>query len=126
MIVLGLVLALLAVGLLLAVVFGGANDRADYVVGGLELEMSTMAVFLIGAVTLLIFVVGLSLVRSGSRRAAQRRKDQKELGRLTAKLDKHERRDRDADSTRTEATSSGSTSPESTSSEHPDHPEHRG
>lgn len=125
MIVLGLVLALLAVGLLLAVVFGGANDRADYVVGGLELEMSTMAVFLIGAVTLLIFVVGLSLVRSGTRRAAQRRKDQKELGRLTAKLDKHERRDRDADSTRTEATSSGSTSPESTSSEHPDHPEHR-
>lgn len=118
MIVLGLVLALLAVGLLLAVVFGGANDRADFVVGGLELEMSTMAVFLLGGVTLLIFVVGLSLIRSGTRRAAQRRKDQKELGRLTAKLDKHdkhERRDQDADSTRAE----------STASEQPEDPDHR-
>lgn len=115
MIVLGLVLALLAVGLLLAVVFGGANDRADFVVGGLELEMSTMAVFLLGAVTLLIFVVGLSLIRTGSRRAAQRRKDQKELGRLTAKLDKHERRDQDTESTRAAPTTT----------EQPEHPEHR-
>lgn len=97
MIVLGLVLALIALAMLLAVIFGGANDRADYVVGGLELEMSTMAVFLLGAVTLLLFVVGLSLIRSGTRRAAQRRKDQKELDRLTAKLDKQERREDGAD-----------------------------
>jgi uncharacterized membrane protein len=93
MIVLGLVLVILALGLLLAMLLGGANDRADYVLGGLELEVSTMAVFLLGALTLLVFVVGLSLIRSGTRQAAKRRKDRKELDRLNAKLDERERRD---------------------------------
>jgi ABC-type Fe3+ transport system permease subunit len=90
MIVLGLLLILIALGVLLALLFGGADDRADYVVGGLELEVSTMTVFLLGGATVLVFVVGLSMVRSGSRRAAKRRKDQKELDRLSAKLEKKE------------------------------------
>lgn len=118
MIVLGLILALLAVGLLLAVIFGGADDRADYVIGGLELEMSTLAVFLLGAATLLIFVVALSLIRSGTRRAAQRRKDQKELDRLTAKLDKHERREQDT-------SPEEPTTPDRSEQSKPESPEHR-
>lgn len=115
MIVLGLVLAILAAALLVAIILGGADDRADYVVGGLELEVSTMAVFLLGALTLLVFVVGLSLIRSGTRRAAQRRKDHKELERLNAKLGEREGRRSGTD-----------TKPEHTDTEEPGRPEHRG
>ncbi len=90
MFVLGLILILLAAGLLLGAMVWGADDRATFAVGSLDMSMSTTVVFLLGALTLLLLVVGLSLLRSGARRSAQRRKDSKKLSKLSAKLDERE------------------------------------
>jgi len=43
-----------------------------------------------GAAAMLLLIVGFSLVRSGADRANQRRKDSKELSRLSKKLGKQE------------------------------------
>lgn len=77
MLVLGLVLVVIAGVALLAVLLGGANDPANFDIGVLNIDTTTMGVFLIGAATVLIFVMGLELIRSGLRRAAQRRKTNK-------------------------------------------------
>jgi hypothetical protein len=90
MLVLGIVLVLLAAGALLAALFGGRDDAADLDLGVLSVETTTMGVFLIGAATLLVFVIGLELIRSGTRRANRRRKERKELGRRSEKHDAHD------------------------------------
>jgi uncharacterized membrane protein YozB (DUF420 family) len=72
--VLGLVLILLAVAALVAAVGGGADDSAAYHVGSLHWDPSTMTVFLVGAATTVVLVIGLELLRSGIRRAHRRRK----------------------------------------------------
>jgi len=86
MLVLGLILILLAVAVVAVVALGGGNDPTALEIGFIEASMSTFAVFLLGAATLLLLVFGASLVRSGTRRAGQRRKDSKELSRLNKKL----------------------------------------
>jgi hypothetical protein len=75
MLALGLVLVVLAALVLVAAIAGGADDSAHYYVGSLQVDLSTMAVFLLGAATLLVFVIGLELTRSGLRRANRRRKE---------------------------------------------------
>jgi hypothetical protein len=90
MFVLGLILILLAVALLLGAVVGGADDRAAFDMGSLNVSASTTVVFLLGAVALLMLAMGLALIRSAARRAAARRKESKELSRLSAKLDERE------------------------------------
>jgi membrane protein implicated in regulation of membrane protease activity len=90
MFVLGLILILLAAGLLLGAMVWGADDRATFDVGSLNTSMSTMVVFLLGALTLLLLILGLSLLRSAGRRAANRRKEHKELSRREKKLEKRE------------------------------------
>jgi hypothetical protein len=95
MLALGLILILLAAGFLLAALAGGADDQAAFAAGSFDMELSTMAVFLLGAGTLLVFVIGLELVRSGLRRGHRRRKESKQLDRLSARLE-----DRDGDSRR--------------------------
>lgn len=82
MLVLGIILIVVGAGVLLAVIAGGANDPAAYHAGALNLNLSVMTVFLLGAATLLVVIVGLELVRAGLRGARQRRKERKELTRL--------------------------------------------
>jgi uncharacterized membrane protein len=90
MFVLGLILILLAAALFLGAVAGGADDRANFDMGSLHLSVSTSVIFLLGALALLLVMMGLALLRSAARRAAVRRKESKELSRLSAKLDERE------------------------------------
>lgn len=80
MFVLGLVLVILSAGALVAVLASGADDTA--VLYGGSLEMPTLVVFLLGAGALLLFVVGLELIRSGIKRAGQVRRDSRRLRKL--------------------------------------------
>ncbi|MBA2464787.1 MAG: hypothetical protein H0V42_07420 [Nocardioidaceae bacterium] len=87
MLVFGLILIVLAVAVFVAVVLAGSDDPAlRFDVGFLDASISTLAVFVIGAVTMLLLVLGLIFMRAGTRRANQRRKDSKELSRLNKKL----------------------------------------
>ncbi|HET6625040.1 MAG TPA: hypothetical protein VFG63_01505 [Nocardioidaceae bacterium] len=83
MLVLGLILILLSAVALIAAVAGGSNDPANFDLGIFDVQTNTMGVFLIGAGTVLLFVMGLELTRSGLRRANRRRKEQKEYTRLS-------------------------------------------
>ena len=80
MLVLGLILILLSVGALVGVLASGADDQA--VLFGGNLEVPTLAIFLAGAVALLVFVTGLQLVRAGARRASNNRKTKQRLRKL--------------------------------------------
>jgi hypothetical protein len=90
MLVLGIILVILAAGALLAALFGGRDDAADLDLGVISVETTTMGVFLIGAATLLIFVIGLELIRSGTRRANRHRKERKQLSRRSERQDVHD------------------------------------
>lgn len=87
MLALGLILIVLASLVLIAAIAGGANDQAQFYVGSLQANMSTMTVFLLGAATLLIFVFGLEFARSGARRANRRRKETKDLNKRAARAE---------------------------------------
>ncbi len=80
MLVLGLILILLSAGALVAVLGSGTNDQAALY--GSTVEMPTLVVFLLGAATLLVFIMGLELVRSGAKRANRNRKNNKKLRKL--------------------------------------------
>ena len=89
MLVLGLILLLLAVGLFLGFLASG-SEQVTFDGGVLDVTMSTLAIYLLGALTLLLLVVGLAMLRLGLRRASQRRQERKELNRLSAKVEEHE------------------------------------
>ena len=80
MFVLGLVLILLSAGALVAVLASGTDDRSALYGGTLELP--TLIIFLAGAAALLLFIMGLELVRSGIKRANTNRKNSKRLRKL--------------------------------------------
>ncbi len=82
MLVLGILLILVAIGLFFGVALGGADDTARFEVGVLNAQLSTLAVFLVGAITLLLLLLGLALLRGGLTRARTRRRDKHELTRL--------------------------------------------
>ena len=109
MFVLGLIVILLAVALLLGAMIGGADDRVLFDVGGgFSWDTTVTVVFLLGALTLLLLMVGLSLIRSAARRAATRRKESKELSRRAAELKEREaqlKREEQAQVTTQETTS---------------------
>ena len=112
MLVLGLILLLLAAGLLIGFLSSG-TQQVTFDSGVLDVTVSTLTIYLLGALTLLLLVAGLALVRSGTRRAHQRRKEHKELNRLSAKVEAHEaekRRDEEVGATPTTTTASGTTS----------------
>jgi uncharacterized protein HemY len=91
MFVLGLIVILVAAALLVGATVGGANDRVLFEVGGgISWDTTVTVVFLLGALSLLLLMVGLSLVRTAARRANTRRKESKELSRRSAKLEKRE------------------------------------
>jgi hypothetical protein len=80
MFVLGLILILLSAGALVAVLASGTDDQAAMYGGSLNLP--TLVVFLAGAAALLLFIMGLELVRSGLKRATQNRKNTRRLRKL--------------------------------------------
>jgi len=80
MFVLGLILILLSAGALVAVLASGTDDQAAMYGGGVHVP--TLVVFLAGAAALLLFIMGLELVRSGVKRANQNRKNTRRLRRL--------------------------------------------
>ena len=90
MLALGVIFVLLAVAVILVVLLGGADDAAALDVGGLSMSMSTLSVFLLGALTLLVLVLGAVLVRSGVRSANRRRKDKQQLNRLERELEERD------------------------------------
>ncbi len=90
MLVLGLVLILLAAAVMILVIAAGANDPATLTLGNVRWDTSAVALFLAGVLAMLVLIVGLDLLRSGMRRARQRRRDAKKLGELSAKLEQRE------------------------------------
>lgn len=91
MFALGIIIVLIAAGVLLAALFGGSNQPATFDLGVVEVETNTLGVFLLGAFTLLLLVVGLILMQGGLRRMNRRRQERKELTRLQ-KLEAQETR----------------------------------
>ena len=84
MLALGIILILVSAGSLVAVLANGTGDKA--VIFG-NVTMPTLVVFLAGAAALLIFIMGLELVRSGIRRAHTNRKTKKKLRKLEERED---------------------------------------
>jgi hypothetical protein len=81
MLVLGLILILIAAGVLVAMLVSGSTGPQATMFDG-HLHASALVFFLIGAATLLVFIMGLELVRSGLRRANRNRKNNRRLRRL--------------------------------------------
>lgn len=86
MFVLGLLLIVLSAGALVAVLASGTDDQA--VMYGGSVHVPTLVIFLAGAAALLLFIMGLELVRSGLKRANRMRQNNKRL----RKLEKREER----------------------------------
>ena len=83
MLVLGIILVLLAAGAILAALVAAPAQTATFDLGAFSLEMNTVGVFFAGAGAVVLLAIGLELIRSGLRRANQRRKEKKELNRLS-------------------------------------------
>jgi hypothetical protein len=81
MLVLGLILVLIAAGALVSMLFAGST-AAHVTVFTEHLHASALVFFLAGAATLLLFIMGLELMRAGLRRANRNRKNNKRLRRL--------------------------------------------
>jgi hypothetical protein len=118
MFALGVILILLAAGALVLAVVSTPNTPATFELGGVSVAMEPLWVFLAGALTVLLLVLGLELVRAGARRASKRRKEKKELNRLAEKLEARETDGPTATTTQPAATGTTSTTstPGSTSS----------
>lgn len=80
MLALGIILILLSAGALVVALTSGAGEQATLFSGNVELP--TFVIFLAGAATLLVFIMGLELFRSGIRRANRKRKDSRRLRKL--------------------------------------------
>jgi hypothetical protein len=93
MLALGVILILLSAGAFVAVLASGTDERAALYSGNVELP--TLVMFLAGAAALLIFIMGLELLRSGVRRANRNRKDSRRLRKLEERDGR--RRDQGAD-----------------------------
>lgn len=111
MLVLGLILIVIAALALLAALVGGANDPATLSLGSVKWETNAMWLFVAGAVALLLLVIGIDLVRVALRKARQRRRDAKELDRLSAKLERQEEREREREDSGVAPTTEPTTEP---------------
>ena len=110
MLVLGLILILLSAGTLVAVLSSGTDDHAQLFGGAID--VSTLVVFLAGAAALLVFIMGLELVRSGVRRANANRKTKKKLRTLEKR--EEQRTDAPVDTTTGTTTTGTATGPTGT------------
>ncbi|MGH3317668.1 MAG: hypothetical protein ACRDO0_16130 [Nocardioidaceae bacterium] len=89
MTVIGAILLLISVLLLLGAIFGGSEGEVQLDLGVVDISMSVLSVFLVGAASVLLFVCGLELLRSGTRRSLRRRR---ELKHARAVVAQHEQR----------------------------------
>jgi hypothetical protein len=89
MTIIGAILLLISVLLLLGAIFGGSDGEVQLDLGIVEISMSVLSVFLVGAASVLLFVCGLELLRSGMRRSMRRRR---ELKHARAVVAQHEQR----------------------------------
>lgn len=96
MTIIGAILLLISVLLLLGAIFGGSDGEVQLDLGLVEISMSVLSVFLVGAASVLLFVCGLELLRSGTRRSLRRRR---ELKHARAVVAQHEKREEPADAT---------------------------
>ena len=87
MFVLGLLLIVLSAGALVAVLASGTDDQAA-MYGG-SIHVPTLVIFLAGAAALLLFIMGLELVRSGLKRANRTRRNNKRLRKLEKREERH-------------------------------------
>ncbi len=104
MFVAALIVFIVAVLLVIAALFGGA-DQTFIDLGRADFEMPASMVFFLGMGTLLLFALSLGMFRSGAKRAAARRADKKRVSELSNKLDAYKREEREEgrDTTRDEA-----------------------
>lgn len=86
MLVLGVILILLAAGATIAAIAGTSNEPVTFDLSAFSVDMAPLGVFLTGAATVLLLVLGVGLVRAGLRGARKRRKEKKQLNRLSEKL----------------------------------------
>jgi hypothetical protein len=92
MLVLGILLVAIAAAIVIAALVGGRgiDEPAGFDLGAVEINPNTFSVFLVGAVTVVVLVLGVALIQSGVRRARRRRHDKKELDRLSRKVEAQE------------------------------------
>lgn len=96
MLVLGLLLVLLALGLAAIALFLTEGDGVE--LAGQSVEPLTL--YVLGAATVAVLVVGWVLIRTGTRRGLQHRRERRQLEELSAKLDRVEGRQADRDAGR--------------------------
>ena len=109
MFVLGLIVILVSAGALVAVLASGTDDHAA-LYGG-SLQVPTLVVFLAGAAALLLFIIGLELVRSGVSRANKNRRNNRRL----RKLERREQEQRTTSGESTDASPGATQEPARTS-----------
>ena len=88
MTVIGVLLILLAAVLLLIGLLAGADASTTLSLGGVDISMSAMGVFLLGAATVLLLAAGLMLQRLGLRRSLSRRRELKEARAVVAERER--------------------------------------
>lgn len=81
MILLALLLLLAAVALALFMVFGISSDAVSVAIDGLGLSLNTapLTIYLLGALTMLLTGLAWAMMRAGSRRKLDRRRELKRL-----------------------------------------------
>ncbi len=95
MIVLGLLILVAAVAVTVgAIARGGADVSLDF--GSFTVNTDAAGMFLTGAATLLVAVIGLWLLRGGLARSRQRRQEMRELRDRAARNESAARREREA------------------------------
>lgn len=109
MLALGVILVLLATVAVVSALVGGSDESVGFDLGLVEGEISATGVFLTGAVTVLLLVAGLLLIRVGLRRAKRHRKNAKKLERLS---DQGEPAERQQQAARPEPTDEPTRDPE--------------
>lgn len=92
MTIVGVVLLVIATIMLLAALFGASGGEVPFDLGFVEGSISVLGVFLLGAATVLVFVSGLELLRSGLRRSWRRRRELRQARAVVAKHERHEQR----------------------------------
>jgi uncharacterized integral membrane protein len=91
-----LIILVIAVLLVIAALFGGA-DQTSIDFGAATAKMPATLVFFLGMATLLLFVMSLGMFRSAAKRAAARRADRRKVSELSNKLDAYKRDEREND-----------------------------
>ncbi len=94
-----LVTAFVVVGAPDATTCAAGGSCSTFELGGVQVTMDPLWVFLTGAATVLLLVLGLELLRTAARRAKRRRGERKELARRAERLETHEAMHSDDDTT---------------------------